>query len=404
MPQKRKFDPGATYTKPKFDPNAEYGTQAAEKEIKPSVSASAATGLSAAPKRSWWQQGKDVLFEPPTAYGGTLDAPGRSPAEVAGELGKGAAFAVPTGLAVMNPVATARGVVGSVIGSGAGGWLGHEAGLPFGAEETGRKVGGVVGGLAGGIAGTMGWKPTVHGKWGVLRDMLKKEPAAVLKSAEQAAVAESEAAPSAILTASEGRPATWTNQRVLELAKRGNQDAIEQARLRRLTFPGMRYITGEGSPFEKNVFALRERLMRPLVKGTGEEGVLRVGGPRNVAAARASGLVGRATETAKDLGYGLTNPQAPRELRQIGQNFRAVTGSPDRILVGQLERRGLNIPKKVSPSMMDEMEMLVEELPADLTLRQRRLVDTTLNRQYADESEIFDAVTKLRENLGLGAK
>jgi hypothetical protein len=75
----------------------------------------------------------------------------------------------------------------------------------------------------------------------------------------------------------EGRPATWTNQRVIELAKQGNRQAIEQVRLRELQFPGVRYVTGAGSPFERIISRAHERLMRPIIKGTGEEGVLRVG-------------------------------------------------------------------------------------------------------------------------------
>jgi hypothetical protein len=68
----------------------------------------------------------------------------------------------------------------------------------------------------------------------------------------------------------EGRPATWTNERVVELATKSQdplvrQQAIDQLNIRKIKVPNLKYITGEGSPFERNVSsnAIRNRFMSP---------------------------------------------------------------------------------------------------------------------------------------------
>jgi hypothetical protein len=54
--------------------------------------------------------------------------------------------------------------------------------------------------------------------------------------------------PPAAAVASEGRPATWTNQRVNELAGQGNRDAIQQMVLRGMKLPeNARYVAGDAN-------------------------------------------------------------------------------------------------------------------------------------------------------------
>jgi len=52
-------------------------------------------------------------------------------------------------------------------------------------------------------------------------------------------------------SASEGRSATWTNERVLQLASWGDPQALQQARLRGLTVKSQ-YSPSNGSPFVLN--------------------------------------------------------------------------------------------------------------------------------------------------------
>jgi len=48
------------------------------------------------------------------------------------------------------------------------------------------------------------------------------------------------------MVGTEGRPATWTNERVMELARQGNRDAIAQVARRGLKLPeNARYVAGD---------------------------------------------------------------------------------------------------------------------------------------------------------------
>lgn len=58
---------------------------------------------------------------------------------------------------------------------------------------------------------------------------------------------------------SEGRPATWTDQDVIDLAKRGNKQAIEQLKLRQKKFPNSEFLTGRN----------RELTSSPVYEGRG---------------------------------------------------------------------------------------------------------------------------------------
>jgi hypothetical protein len=65
-------------------------------------------------------------------------------------------------------------------------------------------------------------------------------------------------APEPSMTGSEGRAATWTNERVMELAGKGNREAIQQAVRRGMELPpGARYVMGDPD-FSRTIYNPRE--------------------------------------------------------------------------------------------------------------------------------------------------
>lgn len=119
--------------------------------------------ISPASTPSLWQRVKQWATDAPV-YGGTLNAPGRSPLEKAEEVGKGAAFAAPVAMGVVNPIAALRSAIGATIGGAGGSWLGGYGGEAFGNRRLGERIGGTIGGLAGGIYG--GLDKPIYGPWG----------------------------------------------------------------------------------------------------------------------------------------------------------------------------------------------------------------------------------------------
>lgn len=74
----------------------------------------------------------------------------------------------------------------------------------------------------------------------------RKAKADALREAKSKIVIAGENAPTPRNTGSEGRPATWTNEKVYELASKGNRDAITQIGERQLEMPpNARYIMGD---------------------------------------------------------------------------------------------------------------------------------------------------------------
>lgn len=105
--------------------------------------------------RGTLQRANDWYTRAPS-YEGTLSHVGRSPREMAGDVGKAAAFGslapIAGGLAVA-PVATALGVGGSLVGGAIGSHAGGVLGKKFGAPELGEDIGGLTGSVLGGGSG-----------------------------------------------------------------------------------------------------------------------------------------------------------------------------------------------------------------------------------------------------------
>lgn len=84
---------------------------------------------------------------------------------------------------------------------------------------------------------TADWIPRKMPKKTVAEQLAKK-PAEIIRPGD----------PSARMVGNEGRPATWTNEAVLEEARKGNREAIQQVVRRKLPVPpNMRYVAGDPS-------------------------------------------------------------------------------------------------------------------------------------------------------------
>jgi hypothetical protein len=172
-----------------------------------------------------------------------------------------------------NPVGAGKVLVKGAIGSAGGGFLGSEIGRPWGPEasRTAGKIGAVVGGLAAPFAGEppigrVGLLSKIFGRgaeekpevvpitkspyWNDMKKFYRAaKPAATVSEGETPLIAAPGARPP-MRVGNEGRPATWTNERVLSEAAKGNREAISQATRRGLPLPtNARYVMGDPDLF-----------------------------------------------------------------------------------------------------------------------------------------------------------
>jgi hypothetical protein len=107
------------------------------------------------------QRANDWYLRKPT-YEGTLGSPGRSPRDIAGDVGKvaaGASLPLIGGGLAMAPAATLLGLGGGAAGGYAGSKGGEYLGEKVGAPELGSDIGGLTGSVFGGMAGARGARP-----------------------------------------------------------------------------------------------------------------------------------------------------------------------------------------------------------------------------------------------------
>lgn len=201
--------------------------------------------------------------------------------------------------------------------------------------------------------------------------------------------------------AGEGRPATWTNERVVELAQQNNPQAIEQVQLRKLTFPNQRYMTGEGSPFSSSMNAIRNRFMKPLIKGNPEGGMLKVGGS-NAAAARSNPAPQISTdsmsvkwaETPEGIRVTIPKRVPESEVMQYAQTKLAEQAASQQKIKGSLNQPTNRIGRAVSEAQRLDLGELS-------SLEQRYVADIMESPEYAQlgdagkRSLIEDRVIKL---------
>jgi len=135
-------------------------------------------------------------------------------------------------VATAAPAATAR----TLLGGTAGGYLGRIGAEMMGASPDVTDLAGDVGGIIGGYGG--GKLPSLMGRVERMRT-----PQSGIPSESEL---RGSPTPFEEMSGSEGRPATWTNERVLQLARQGNRDAIAQVARRGLQLPeNARYIAGD---------------------------------------------------------------------------------------------------------------------------------------------------------------
>jgi hypothetical protein len=136
------------------------------------------------------------------------------------------------------PLSTARALAGGT----AGGYMGKIGGKMVGLSPDQADLAGDIGGIAGGTLATM--KLPRMGSAEV--EPRSKGVRAPEQTAQTPSEMLSEPEASNRMVGSEGRPATWTNERVLQLARQGNRDAIAQVARRGLKLPeNARYVAGD---------------------------------------------------------------------------------------------------------------------------------------------------------------
>jgi len=199
--------------------------------------------------------------------------------EVASAIGMGPEM-------IANPLPTLGKVINSGVSGAVGAGVGRYGAQKLGAGKDIQDLAEAGGGLIGSVAGfreppaRYGFKGVGVNVPGALRPVGAAAEAEAASLAEQlkAPPSTSEAAKPEIVqqsltpAPSEGRPATWTNQRVIELAKQNNPDAIAQVKARKLTFPRSRYMTGEEMPSSpdyqsKNGVTRFDTEGKPVVEG-----------------------------------------------------------------------------------------------------------------------------------------
>lgn len=146
---------------------------------------------------------------------------------------------------------------------------------------------------------------------------------------------------------SEGRPATWTNERVLQLARQGNRDAIAQAVRRGMELPeNTRYVMGDAAypravynPKEVTIFTpegtpIRNvadpRVTAPRARVALPEGVNpEPGEPPAVKPPRRSEKVELMSEKPKDLGAEFNEGEVQHEISRNKDILRNERATPE---------------------------------------------------------------------------